>query len=254
MQPGESPPEIGKPDVRTLHGTSAARAVLRTLRSQSAGQRLYRDRTFAPRTHPGGQGPHQPHLCPVSPVPRKHPQGDRGANRLPREGLHLGRDSLQRGNQAGPAVRGGGSRPPAAQLHRYGTPPARHPARGALGCGHHPDGKGDAAEHGPRGHRGAAQREDHADAGQGNAAARGVLARPDGSGDEEPAGSAGGPPPRDRAGAAGAVPPHQEQRRAHRRARRRQDGHRRGPGAEDRLRRRAALPRRQAACSRWTSR
>ncbi len=37
-----------------------------------------------------------------------------------------------------------------------------------------------------------------------------------------------------RARAAGALPPHQEQRRADRRARRRQDGHRRGPGAEDR--------------------
>ena len=49
-----------------------------------------------------------------------------------------------------------------------------------------------------------------------------------------------------RARAAGAVPPHEEQRRAHRRAGRRQDGHRRGPGAEDRLRRRAALPGRQA--------
>ena len=63
-----------------------------------------------------------------------------------------------------------------------------------------------------------------------------------------------GPPPRGRAGAAGALPPHEEQRRAHRRARRRQDGHRRGPGAEDRLRRRAALPRRQAASWRSTSR
>ena len=42
------------------------------------------------------------------------------------------------------------------------------------------------------------------------------------------------------------MPPHQEQRRADRRAGRRQDRHRRGPGAEDRLRRRAALPRRQA--------
>ena len=53
---------------------------------------------------------------------------------------------------------------------------------------------------------------------------------------------------RSRAGAraAGAVPPHQEQRRADRRARRRQDRHRRRAGAEDRLRRRAALPRRQA--------
>ena len=51
---------------------------------------------------------------------------------------------------------------------------------------------------------------------------------------------------RARARPAGALPPHQEQRRAHRRARRRQDRHRRRPGAEDRLRRRAALPRRQA--------
>jgi hypothetical protein len=55
-----------------------------------------------------------------------------------------------------------------------------------------------------------------------------------------------GPRLRARARAAGALPPHQEQRRAHRRAWRRQDRHRRRPGAEDRLRRRAALSARQA--------
>ena len=90
------------------------------------------------------------------------------------------------------------------------------------------------------------EREDHADARQGNAAARRVQPRPDRSGDEEPARSAGRPRLRARARAAGALPPHQEQRRAHRRAGRRQDGDRRRAGAEDRLRRRAALPRRQA--------
>ncbi len=63
---------------------------------------------------------------------------------------------------------------------------------------------------------------------------------------QEPARSARRPRPGTRARAAGAVPPHQEQRRAHRRAGRRQDGHRRGPGAEDRLRRRPAFPGRQA--------
>ena len=82
--------------------------------------------------------------------------------------------------------------------------------------------------------------------GQGDAAAGRVQPRPDRSGDEEPARSAGRPRLRARARAAGALPPHQEQRRAHRRAGRRQDGDRRRAGAEDRLRRRAALPRRQA--------
>ena len=91
----------------------------------------------------------------------------------------------------------------------------------------HPDGEGDAAAHRPRGHRPAAQREDDADARQGNAAAGRVQPRPDRSGDEEPARSARRPRLRARARAAGALPPHQEQRRAHRRARRRQDGHRR---------------------------
>ena len=98
----------------------------------------------------------------------------------------------------------------------------------------------------PRGHRPAAEREDDADARQGDAAARRVQPRPDRSGDEEPARPAGRPRARARAGPAGALPPHEEQRRAHRRAGRRQDGHRRGAGAEDRLRRRAALPGRQA--------
>ena len=51
---------------------------------------------------------------------------------------------------------------------------------------------------------------------------------------------------RARARAAGPLPPDQEQRRPDRRAGRRQDRHRRRAGAEDRLRRRAALPRRQA--------
>ncbi len=153
---------------------------------------------------------------------------------------------VQRGNQARAAVRGRRSRPPAAQLHRHRTSAARHPARGAIGRGVDPDGKGDAPEHRPRGHRPAPEREDHADAGEGDAAARRVQPRPDRIGDEEPARPAGRPRARARAGAAGAVPPHQEQRRPHRRARRRQDRHRRGAGAEDRLRRRAAFPRRQA--------
>ena len=77
-------------------------------------------------------------------------------------------------------------------------------------------------------------------------AAGGIQPRPHRGRDEEPSGSAGRPRHRARTRAAGALPPHQEQRRPHRRARRRQDRHRRGPGAEDRLRRRPALPRRQA--------
>ena len=106
--------------------------------------------------------------------------------------------------------------------------------------------KGMRLQHGARGHRPAAEREDDADARQGDAAARRVQPRPHRGGDEEPARSARRPRLRARARAAGALPPHQEQRRAHRRAGRRQDRHRRGARAEDRLRRRAALPRRQA--------
>ena len=136
--------------------------------------------------------------------------------------------------------------PPAAQLHRHRAPAARHPARGAVGGGVHPHGKGDAPEHRARGHRPAPEREDHADARQGNAAARRVQPRPDRVGDEEPARPARRPRARARARPAGALPAHEEQRRAHRRAGRRQDGHRRRAGAEDRLRRRAALPGRQA--------
>src|ERR1044071_78446 len=51
-----------------------------------------------------------------SPLSRKHRKGDRRPNRVPREGLALRRDSVQRGNQTGVAVcrrRGG---PPPAQL------------------------------------------------------------------------------------------------------------------------------------------
>ena len=55
------------------------------------------------------------------------------------------------------------------------------------------------------------------------------------------------PGARDRAGHAGAQPPHQEQPGAHRRARRGQDGHRRGPGPEDRGQRRARHAAQQAA-------
>src|SRR4029434_10708214 len=43
----------------------------------------------------------------------------------------------------------------------------------------HPHGKGDAAQHRPRGHRRPAQRKDDADAGEGNAAARAVQPRSD---------------------------------------------------------------------------
>ena len=121
---------------------------------------------------------------------RKEIEGPDGVSR---EGLDLGRDSVQRRNQARAAVRGRRSRSAAAQLHRHRAPAARHPARGAFGRRDHPDGKGDAAQHRPRGHRRAAQREDDADAGEGNAAARRVQPRPDRSGDEEPARSAGRP-------------------------------------------------------------
>ena len=70
--------------------------------------------------------------------------------------------------------------------------------------------------------------------------------RPHRGGDGEPARSADRPRLRTRARAADPLPPHEEQPGADRRARRRQDGHCRGAGAEDRRRRRAVLPRRQA--------
>ncbi len=100
----------------------------------------------------------------------------------------------------------------------------------------------------------AAQREDDADAGQGDAAAGRVQPRPDRVGAQEPARSAGRPRLRTRARAAGALPPHQEQRRADRRARRRQDGHRRGAGAEDRLTATCRTSSPTSASSRSTSR
>ena len=153
---------------------------------------------------------------------------------------------VQRRNQACAAVCRRRSRPPAAQLHRHRASPARHPARGALRGGVDPARKGDAPQHRPRGHRLAPQREDDADARQGNAAAGRVQPRPHRVGDEEPARSARRPRARARARAAGALPPDEEQCRPHRRAGRRQDGHRRRPGAEDCLRRRAALPGGQA--------
>ena len=233
-------------DVRTLHRTGASGALLRALRSQPARERLDRDGAPAAGPDPRRQGADEPDLPALAPLPREHPEGSRGPDGLPREGLHLGRDPVQRRDQAGAPVRRRGSRPAPPQLHRHRAPAARHPARRALRRRLHPDGEGDAAEHGARRHRAAAEREDLADARQGNAAARRVQPRPDRRGDEEHARPAGRPRARDRARAAGALPPHQEQRRADRRARRRQDRHRRGPGPEDRLRRRAALPRRQA--------
>ncbi len=233
-------------DVRTLHRTGASGSLLRALRSQPARECLDRDRAPPARPDPGRQGADEPDFPALAPLPREHPEGSRGADGLPREGLHLGRDPLQRRDQARPPVRRRGGRSASPQLHRHRAPAARHPARGALRRRLHPDGEGDAAEHGARRHRPAAQREDLADAGQGNAAARRVQPRPHRRGDEEHARPAGRPRARDRARAAGPLPPHQEQRRPDRRARRRQDRHRRGAGPEDRLRRRAALPRRQA--------
>ena len=229
--------------------TERARRVLFFARyeAEPAREHFHRNRAPAAGTDPRGQGSHQPHLRPIAPVPREHPQGNRGADGVPREGLDLGRDPLQRGNQARPAVCRRRSGSTAAQLHRHRAPAARHPPRGALGRGDDPDGKGDAPQHRPRGHRRAAQRKDDADEGEGNAAARRVQPRPHRSGDEESARSAGRPSHRDRARPAGALPPHEEQRRAHRRTGRRQDRDRRRAGAEDRLRRRAAFPRRQAA-------
>ena len=59
-------------------------------------------------------------------------------------------------------------------LHNYirdGASAARHSARGAVRGVGHPVGEGDAAEHGPRGHRAVAEREDDGDARQGDAAA-----------------------------------------------------------------------------------
>ncbi len=115
---------------------------------------------------------------------RKEIEGRTG---LPREGLDVGRDSLQRGDEARPAVRRRGSRPAAAHLHRHRTPAARHPARGAVGRRVDPLREGDAAGERARGHRPAAQREDRAGASEGNAAAGRVQPRPDRGGDEEPA-------------------------------------------------------------------
>src|SRR4028119_417600 len=87
---GTPPFSVGNTDVRTLYGTGQARAVLRTLRGQSARQHLYRNRAPAAGTDPRGQGADQPHFRPLASVPREHPQGDRGADGLPREGLHIG--------------------------------------------------------------------------------------------------------------------------------------------------------------------
>ena len=157
-------------------------------------------------------------------------------------------------NQARPAVRRRRSGPPPPQLHRHRASPARDPARRALGGGDHPHGKGDAAQHGARGHRRAAQREDDADAREGNAATGRVLAGPDRGGDEESARSARRAAHRARARPAGPLPPDEEQRRAHRRARRRQDRHRRGARAEDRRTATFRTSSPTSVCSRSTSR
>ena len=233
--------------VRAIHGTGAACLVLRALRGEPAREHLDRDRAPAARSDSRGQGADEPHLRPLAPVSREHPQGDRGAHRLPREGVHVGRDPVQRRDQARAAVRRRGGGPAVAQLHRDGAPAARHPARGAVRGVDHPVREGHAAQRGARGHRAAPQREDHGDPRQGDAAAGRVQPRPVGRGHEEQARSARGPRRGARAGAAGAVPPDQEQRRAHRRARGRQDRHRRGAGAAHRFRRHPALPGRQAA-------
>src|SRR3954454_7225025 len=102
---GSPPFSIGNTDVRTLHGTSPARAVLRALRGQSARQYLDRDRAPVVGFDPRRKGPDEPDLRPLPPLPRKHPQGNRGPHRVPREGVHLGRDSFQRGNEARAPVR-----------------------------------------------------------------------------------------------------------------------------------------------------
>ena len=81
---------------------------------------------------------------------------------------------------------------------------------------------------------------------RGDAAARRVQPRPHRVGLAQPARPAGRAGHRGRAGAAGPLPPDEEQRRAHRRARGREDRDRRGARPEDRLRRRAVVPRREA--------
>ena len=244
--PVDNSVSAGRPDVRTVHRKGKTGSLLRPVRGQPARERLDRDRASAAGSHPRGEGSDQPHLCAVPPLARKHSQGNRRPHGVSREGLDLGRDSLQRRDQARPPVCRRGGRPAPPQLHRHRAPAAGHPARGAIRRRLHPHGKGDAAQHGPRRHRPAAQREDDAHAREGDAAAGRVQPRPHRSGDEERARPARRPRPRARARAAGPLPPDQEQRRAHRRAGRRQDGHRRGAGAEDRLRRCAAFPRRQA--------
>ena len=125
-------------------------------------------------------------ICPWKTFARKS-----GTHGFPREGVDLGRDSLQRRNQAGPELRGRGSRSAAPQLHRNRTPASRDPARRAERRRLDPHGEGDAPPHRPRGHRPASQREDDANPCEGDAASGGVQPRPHRSGDEESARPAG---------------------------------------------------------------
>ena len=162
--------------------TERARRVLffARVRGQPARERLHRDRTPAARPDPGGQGPHQPDLRALQRRARLDPQGDRGAHRVPREGVDVGRDPLQRRDQARAAVRRRGGRPAGPHLHRHRAPAARHPARGAVAGRVHPHGEGHAAGHRPRRRRVAAQREERRAAeAERDAAAGRVQPRPD---------------------------------------------------------------------------
>ena len=246
-RPGGMPGSGIRTDVRALHRESAAGDLLRPLRGQPAGQRGHRDRAPAAGPDPRGQGADLAPLQQEPPLDGPDPQGGRGPLAVPREGLDVGRDPALGREQARPRPRRRGGRAHAPQLHRHRAHPARADAGGAQ--------RRRRASWARRACASRRVREDilallneKAQAGQveGDAAALGVLARPDRGRRAQRARPAGGARRGARAGDPGAVPPHAQQPGADRRARRRQDGARRGAREQDRPGRRARVPGRQA--------